>query len=181
MGRKKKRSSHQWVREDQRTPEPDGDAAEEGWDGRSRTQRRDEARALDVLGQQLVSMTASQRARLPLSDELREAIALAHRITSHEATRRQMQFIGKLLRTDGAAEVRAAIVAAEEDGRSRDRALGRWQKRIIANGTEAIEAFLEAHPGADRQRLRTLYRAAVRDPDGKGGALLSYLYEATAQ
>ena len=48
MGRKKKRSSHQWVREDLRTPETEGDAEEAVWDGKSRTQRRDEARALDA-------------------------------------------------------------------------------------------------------------------------------------
>jgi ribosome-associated protein len=181
MGRKKKKTSHQWVREDQQQPEPEGEGEDEFWDGRSRTQRRDDARALDFLGQQLVGMTASQRARLPLSEALREAIALAHRITSHEATRRQMQFIGKLLRNDDAAEVRAAIRKSEEAGRSRDRALGRWHKRILASGPEAIESFLETYPAADRQRLRTLYRAAARDPEAKGGALLSYLYEATSQ
>lgn len=176
MGRKKKQTTYQWVREDLREPEPELLEDEED-DYKSRTQLRDEARSLDDLALELIGMDAGMRVRLPLSDALREAIALANRITSHEASRRQMQFIGRLLRSEDADAIRDAIEAGNADARQRDRALSRWQRRILDEGAPAIEGFLEAHPLAERQRLRALLRAASRDAS-KEGALLSYLYEA---
>lgn len=177
MGRKKKQTTYQWVREDLREPEPDLPEEEEEDDYKSRTQRRDEARSLDELAQQLIGMDAGMRSRLQLSDALLEALALAKRISSHEASRRQMQFIGRLLRTEDADAIREAIEDGNADARRRDRSLSQWHRRILDEGSPAIEAFLQDHPLADRQRLRGLWRAAARDTK-KEGALLSYLYEA---
>ncbi|MFT4975506.1 MAG: ribosome-associated protein [Myxococcota bacterium] len=172
MGRKKKQTSHQWVRPDLQEPEPEDD----GEDHKSRTQLRNEARALDDLAETLVKIPKARLARLPLSDELREALALAKRITSHEATRRQNQFIGRLLRTEP-VDIAAALEDNEQAARARDRSLGRWCKRILAEGEPAIADFLTDHPLATRKRLRQLWRIASRDPGTRDGELLSYLYE----
>ena len=176
MGRKKKRPQYQWVREDMQVPERADDDAGEAY--QSRTQRRDEARALDALGKELVAMPNARLQRLPLSDALREAIALARRITSHEASRRQMQFIGRLLRSEDVEGLREAMADEDMASRNRDRQLGRWQRRILDEGMDAINAFVAEHRGADRQRLRSLWRAACKDPEGRAGPLLRYLYEA---
>jgi len=177
MGRKKKKKSgHQWVREDQRVPEPETPEGEEEEVWKSRTQRRDEAAALDVLGLKLVGLSDGMLAKLPLGERLRDEIVFARRVTSHEAKRRQQQLIGKLLRTQE-CDIGEALAALEAGHRGRDRRLFRWQQRIIAEGGPAIEAFLADHPHAERQRLRALWRTVSQDPE-KAGTLLSYLYEA---
>ena len=67
-------------------------------DYKSRTQKKNEARALRRLGEQLVALPFGQIETLDLPDELLTAIKLAHKIRSHGARRRQIQYIGALMR-----------------------------------------------------------------------------------
>jgi ribosome-associated protein len=69
-----------------------------GAEYKSRTQKKNEDRALQRLGEQLVSLPVSQLETMELPDELLTAIELARKIKSHSARRRQIQYIGALMR-----------------------------------------------------------------------------------
>jgi ribosome-associated protein len=64
----------------------------------SKTQRTRDAHALQALGDELVALSAAQLARLDLPEALHEAVVAAQRMRAHGAQRRQMQYIGKLMR-----------------------------------------------------------------------------------
>ena len=67
-------------------------------DYKSRTQKKNEDRALQRLGEQLVALPAGRLEAMELPDELLAAIELARKIRSHGARRRQIQYIGALMR-----------------------------------------------------------------------------------
>ena len=69
-----------------------------GTDEQSRTELKRESTELQKLGEDLLTLRAELMARLPLSEKLKDAVLEAKRITNFEGKRRQMQFIGKLMR-----------------------------------------------------------------------------------
>src|SRR6478609_9637017 len=85
----------------------------------SKTRRKEESHELQALGEALLEFSDAHLASLGLGEPLVEAIAAARRMRSHEARRRQMQLIGKLMRS---ADVELARVALAERqlGRARD-------------------------------------------------------------
>ena len=77
----------------------------------SKTKRKQEMTALQSLGARLVDLPESQIAELPMEERLREAVLEAKRITSHEAKRRQMQYVGRLMREIDPAPLRERLEA----------------------------------------------------------------------
>ena len=153
----------------------------------SKTQKKREVEELQKLGASLVSLAPAQLAGLDLPEELLAAVREAQRITSHEAKRRQMQFIGKVMRSLDPAPVRAAL--AQLDGRSgaaraEQRALERWRERLIGDDA-ALAEFAGQFPNAEVEHLRALIRearaeiAARRPPRAQRGlyrTLREYLH-----
>lgn len=95
-------------------------------------------------------------AKVPLPDDVVDAISLWKRIGSHEARRRQLQFLGKLMRRVDIEPISAAL--DEIDGHSaRARfsfhQLESWRDRLLADPS-ALTEYLRDHPQADRQQLR---------------------------
>lgn len=136
-----------------------------GADRPSKTQRKKEMHALQALGQQLVDLSAEQLARIELPEELREAIAFMHRVTSHEGRRRQLQYVGKLMRQVDADAVRDALGRATGESRAAVALMHlaeRWRDRLL-DDDDALTAFLSEHPGADAQWLRSTIRTARRE------------------
>ena len=166
-----------------RPPHDDDDGSERP----SKTQRKKEMHALQALGQQLVDLGRDQLAQVDLPEELREAIAFAHRVTSHEARRRHMQYIGKLMRQVDADEIRAAIGRATGESRAAVALMHlaeRWRDRLLADD-EALTAFMAERPGADVQWLRAAIRAARREhaagrPPKHARALYRWLHDQLA-
>jgi ribosome-associated protein len=78
---------------------------------KSKSQKKREMIALQKLGETLVSLTLQQLNKIPLDDELREAILLAQTIKSHEAHRRQLQYIGKIMRTRDSTTISPILAA----------------------------------------------------------------------
>ena len=120
---------------------------------------------LQALGVALMRLPDSQLETIDIPQALREALFEAKRIKSHEARRRQMQYVGRLMRDIDAAPIRAAL--AEIDGGSarataRHRRLEAWRERLIGDD-EALTAFAAEHPGADLQALRALIRNARKE------------------
>ena len=126
----------------------------------SKTKRKQEMTALQSLGAKLVDLPASQIAELPMEERLREAVLEAKRITSHEARRRQMQYVGRLMREIDPAPLRErleAMTGHSAQAAAQHRRLEAWRERLLADD-EALTAFAAEHPGADLQALRTLIR-----------------------
>src|SRR5262245_24866306 len=128
----------------------------------SKTQRKHEMHELQALGERLVALNDAQLARVALPDALREAVATAKRMRSREALRRQLQFIGRLMREVDAMPIREQLEAWS--GRSRaataeHHRIEQWRERLLADDA-ALTEFARAHPRADHQALHTCIRAA---------------------
>jgi ribosome-associated protein len=131
----------------------------------SKTERKRQMHALQTLGEQLVELSDDQFARLDLPDELREAVDFAHRVTSHEARRRHMQYLGKLMRRADADAIRAALERVTGESRAAVSLMHRaeaWRDRLL-DDDEALTAFIAEHPDAEAQWLRSAIRAARRE------------------
>lgn len=131
----------------------------------SKTRRKQEMHALQDLGQALVKLSPQQLAQLKLPETLAEAISEAKRLKKHEAIRRQMQYIGRLMRQVDAAPIQAQMDAWRSDSAAeaaRHHRLERWRDRLLADD-DALTEFAAAHPGIDTQALRSLIRNARRE------------------
>jgi len=131
----------------------------------SKTRKKREMHELQALGVALAELSESQLREMRLGEDLLEAVLEAKRIRSHEAKRRQMQYIGRLMREVDPAPIRSRL--AELEGSSaqasaRHRRLETWRERLLGDD-EALTAFAAEHPGADLQALRTLIRNARKE------------------
>ncbi len=165
---------------DDLTDEATGRAA----DRPSKTQRKKDMHALQTLGQQLVDLSSDQLLRIDLPEELREAIALAHRVTSHEGRRRHLQYIGKLMRQADADEIRAALARVTGESRAAVALMHlaeRWRDRLL-DDDDALTAWLDEQRDADVQWLRSTIRSARRErltnqPPRHARALYRHLHD----
>lgn len=120
---------------------------------------------LQSLGAALVGLPEGQLDQMQLESALRQAVLDARRITSHEAKRRQLQYIGRLMRDLDAEPIRAQLAAI--DGRSAQaaaahRRLEAWRERLLADDA-ALTHFATEHPRADLQEIRSLIRSARKE------------------
>jgi ribosome-associated protein len=134
-------------------------------DAPSKSQRKREMHALQALGARLLALNAAQLASVELPEPLREAIAAARRIRSREALRRQVQYIGRLMREIDPAPIRAWLEVW--DGRSRAATAAhhraeRWRERLLEDDA-AFTEFAREHPRTDLQRLRACVREARKE------------------
>lgn len=120
---------------------------------------------LQALGAALVDLPESRLWQMQLAKELFEAVLEAKRITSHEAKRRQLQYIGRLMREVDPEPIRAQLAAI--DGGSAQavaahRRLETWRERLLADDA-ALTSFAAEFPAADLQKMRTLIRNSRRE------------------
>ena len=147
----------------------------------SKSQRKRDMTALQETGEQLVALSAAELTRFGLPEQLLEAVVQAQRIRDFEGRRRQIQYIGRLMREVDAAPIRARL--DEKNGAVRadlavQRLAERWRERLLDDDA-ALAHFSAEHPRADRQRLRALL-ASVRRDRGTGKSPRNYreLYRA---
>lgn len=136
----------------------------------SKSRLKREAAALQSLGEALAELPAEALDQLQLPDRLRQALEELGRISSHEARRRQKQFIGKLMRDVDPAPLEAFLEARRRPSREATRLFRQaedWRDRLQAEGEPAVQAFLQAHPGADGEAIATAVSAAR---EGRSGA-----------
>ncbi len=133
---------------------------------KSKSQLKREAAALQRIGEQLVRLSAGHLSSIPMGIELREAVLDAQRLRSRSAYRRQLQFVGKLMRSADSLAIAQALERLDsehyEDVR-RFRELERWRDRLIREGSDALTELLDAFPSADSQHIRQLVRNARQE------------------
>lgn len=133
----------------------------------SKTRIKKQMHELRDLGMELTELSKDQLAQLDIPENLRDAIREMKNINKFGAQRRQMQYIGKLMR-----EVDPAPILAKLDGwkgRSQQHTaymhqLERWRDRLMENDS-ALTELLAAHPQADAQHLRALIRNAHKETE----------------
>ena len=148
-----------------RAPLPPAPAGEAASERPSKSQRKRDMTALQDLGESLLRLTSAELARIDLPEELRQAITGSARITSHEARRRHLQYIGKLMRQVDPQPLRAAIDDATGESKQAVALMHRCERlrdALLADDG-ALEAVLAELPGADVQQLRSTIRAARRE------------------
>lgn len=144
---------------------PQDSAADELDERPSKTQLKQAMHALQDLGAELLTLPEAALAAVAMSERLREALAEHRRITSFEAKRRQLQYIGKLLRVEDPEPLRQAVEAQRQRRIMAAQSVKdaeQWRERLLADDA-ALTAWLSAHPGGDTRALRTLIRDARRE------------------
>ncbi|MFV1922021.1 MAG: ribosome biogenesis factor YjgA [Methylotenera sp.] len=133
----------------------------------SKTQRKAEADQLQQIGKSLVALPIEKVKQLQLPEALYEAILEAKRISSNGAIRRQMQYIGRLMRDIDPTPIVEQLAKWEgknQEENARFHALERWRDRLISeaatSSNEALQAFVTQYPNDEIQRLRHLIRNA---------------------
>jgi ribosome-associated protein len=142
----------------------EGDAVED--DSRpSKTQLKQQSHDLQTLGTQLAALSEQRLAAIDMPEPLRDALHEFRRTRSHEGRRRQMQYVGKLMRKADEAVLREAVAEATIGSARATLALHegeRWCGELIGSD-DALTLWLQQHPDTDTQQLRSLVRAARRD------------------
>jgi ribosome-associated protein len=128
----------------------------------SKTQRKKQMHELQALGERLVALNASQLDEVDLPQRLRAAVDDAKRFTRHEARRRQMQYIGRLMRELDPEPIREKLKiwdGISQEHTARHHRVERWRERLMQDDG-ALGELAKERPGLDTQRLRSLVRNA---------------------
>lgn len=134
----------------------------------SKSDLKKEMDGLQDLGKALLTLRSDLFKRLELPEILATALAEAKRITNFEGKRRQMQYVGKLMRKQDEAMLTAIHAALDEqhNGSARENlALHKaetWRDELIADD-DRLAAWMAAYPDTDSQQLRALIRQARKD------------------
>ncbi len=133
----------------------------------SKTKIKQQMHDLQGIGEQLVELGNDRLKELNLPERLHDAVCEMKRINKFGAQRRQMQFIGKLMREVDAAPIIAKLETWNGSSRQHTAYLHqieRWRDRLLENDA-ALTELLAAHPDADAQHLRALIRNAHKEKE----------------
>lgn len=136
---------------------------------KSKTQLKQESQAIQKLGESLVDLGAAALAKIPLDNELAEAILLARKINrKKDGFRRQLQLIGKMMRHRDCEPIQAALDQLQMSHQLQTQKFHHIEQardRILNQGDDAINSLLTEYPDLDRQKLRQLYRQANKQKE----------------
>lgn len=141
--------------------------------GPSKSRRKREAETLQALGETLAAYPRAELAPLNLPERLLQAFEELGHIRSHEARRRQCQFIGRLMRDVDPAPLQAFIEARTRPSRLAARQFKeteRWRDRMLDGGAVVLQEFLAAHPAASRAEAEALGDTLAAARAGRSGA-----------
>jgi ribosome-associated protein len=134
----------------------------------SKSQRKREMISLQEIGETLVALPGAALAKIPLEGLLLEAITVARSLKAHEAKRRQMQYIGRLMRDVDPEPIKTAlekITHQHHQNKAQFHQIERWRDQLIQEGDPVIQQFLDQYPETDRQHLRQLVRRAQQEKE----------------
>lgn len=153
---KRKKEAFDWENEEQE---------EIIWVSKSEIKR--DAQALKKLGEKLVELNDANLEKIPLEENLSDAIKLAQRLQK-EARRRQLQYIGKLLRNIDTDPIQEALDKIENKHAQQQALLHKLERlrdELIEKGDDLLSELLNDYPQADRQYLRNLIRNAQKEKE----------------
>lgn len=132
---------------------------------KSKSQVKREMTALQKLGERLTQLNQEQLSKVPLEENLAAAIKEYQRLKKNEAKRRQLQYIGRLMRDADADAIQHAINrfdASQAEHTQLFHLIENWRERLLNDG-DAITEFISSYPGADIQALRQLIRTTQKE------------------
>ncbi|MDQ2078280.1 ribosome biogenesis factor YjgA [Marinimicrobium sp. ABcell2] len=138
----------------------------EGEEPVSKSQRKRESLALQKLGKTLTELKPQQLTKIPLADDLREAITELERIHHREGRRRHLQFIGKLMRSADHDAIQQALDGLQKEGLQQvqqQHLVEQWRDRLLSEEKEALAEFVDAYQPDDIQQLNQLIRQARKE------------------
>lgn len=153
----------------------------------SKTQLKTQMLAQQKLGESLIELSQTELAKIPMDEELLDAVMLARRILrKKEGFRRQLQLIGKMMRhrdTVAIEQALSVIKAAHQTSSAAFHKIETLRDNIIKIGDEKIEQAMLDYPTLDRQKLRQLARQAQKQqndnkPPKAARELFKYLQQA---
>ncbi len=133
----------------------------------SKSEMKRDMEELQKLGEELADLTPNALAKIPLDEEMLEAIANANRF-KNEARRRQLQYIGKMMRSIDVEPIKAALDKLRNKHSQVTVMMKKLEQKrdnLISNGDKALNELLTEYPDADRQRLRQLIRQANKEKE----------------
>ena len=133
----------------------------------SKSEIKRDAEQLKKLGAKLVELTQTNLEKIPLDETLLDAVELAQRLQK-EAKRRQLQYIGKLLRNIDVEPIQEALDKLENKHNQQQVILHKLEllrDELIAKVDDALADLLNSDPQADRQHLRNLIRSAQKEKE----------------
>ncbi len=149
----------------------------------SKSQLKRDAHALQKLGTELLDIPEAEWSQLNLPSDLVTALREAKRLRSHGARKRQLQYIGKLMRNVDPEPIRQYFHQLRLKARQqaqRHQELEHWRTRLLEEGDAALQAFMALYTQANRQHLRQLIRQARKEqadnsPPKSSRALFRYI------
>lgn len=132
----------------------------------SKTQRKKNMQELQNLGKKLIDLPETQLEKIPLPENLLQAIYAAHKLKSHESIRRHLQYIGKIMREIDPEPIEVVLKKMQFHHHERTvqfHKVEQWRDKLIAGNDEILQDFLKEYPEVDRQQLRQLIRKAKND------------------
>jgi len=135
----------------------------------SKTRKKQQMEALQALGEELAELPADSLKRIDIPEHLRDALQEARRMTSHGAKRRQLQYVGKLMRDIEPEPIRAALANLRGESAvevARMHRLERLRTRLLED-EKTLAEIAETFPGADLQHLRSLRRSALKEQESQ--------------
>jgi len=137
---------------------------------KSRTQKKHEADAAQELGERLLTLTDKQLKKLQLDESLLEAVFLAKEIKAYGGKKRQLQYIGKLMRHLDILPIEQFFAEQDDQHKlanAKFKVLENWRDKLIEQGVSVVPELEQEFPGLDAQKLRQLVRNATNKKNEK--------------
>jgi len=137
---------------------------------KSKSQIKREMKELQKVGERLVELSSDQVRKIEIPEELSEAVLLAQTMKKREARRRQIQYIGSLMRHVDIDPILKALATISQ-GRTRKmetfHQIEMWRNRLIEGNDDLVEEILYRFPHADRRQFNQVIRNARKEKEGK--------------
>lgn len=152
----------------------------------SKSQVKRDMHALQALGESFITMNDKQLAQIPLSEDMLDSIYIARKLPLKEARRRQIQYIGRLMREGNHEEIQAAVDKLQNRSDQyvhRQHQVERYRDMLIEGDKQIFQTLVTSCPGIDVQHLRQLIRSAQKEreenkPPASGRKLFAFIREA---
>lgn len=132
----------------------------------SKSEMKREMHRRQNLGEELVKLTREQLSQFDLPDSLQEALQAAKSIHQRGALKRQLQYIGRLMREidpDPIQQQLDTLQGHSKQAHAQLHAIERWRDKLLDQGDDALEELIQQHPEVDRQHIRQLLRTAHKE------------------